>query len=921
MASSRQIPRLVVLLALAAWSAAGAGALRGTLVVEDFEAFAWGGDWLTLHCTERADPRILPVRDGVHSGQQAARLDVPPGESLTLITQHGTEFTPDGGKPPLPLPGAPERIGIWVRGRDSGHRLSVRLLDAERNAEDVELGTVDFEGWRLLEAKVPGLTPPLGLRGLTVRGGRGPLVVDDLVVTTAVKQPLHLAVQPAYLGPEPVDDARVQFRIVVQTVGPESGSGRGEVAAFPVGEADRVADRRTFSYDARPGEPYRAEVRLSLAAGVYRLVALAGDAEAERRIVVFPGEAAGEAPSARRAIRRFGERRDALWVYESALSPAVVIESREPTVTLFRGLPALGLTAPQDSLMRVKKHIGRAGMRREFVEPWLLVWFGASPLWYRVTFADGSPCPTFDVPFLVVLEREPEAVDLDEQGLRLSFRRRAGRVAVMPLLGVHRPSPSETTRWREDVEAVRQVVEQCRWWARALRAYPVGVEPGWRVDPEADEVEVRLAYEHLWWGGGWDDRPLETAPVPPLLALAAGADFPVTFAARPHRTGCSTAVGPAMAVPDADECRYTVRGLLRHVHQVLAGAEADAPLAQLGLSAQRKTLAADAAKIPFWARQLGERGGLVAEGAVRTLLWERNARYVAADGRVAALDGLAWQVGGERAAAAAVAEQLRGCWYAAAHAGCDAAVRAHWRHVASLREALREDGAWATLGLGTGGPGLDARLNAEVFFARLAARLGDTDAYRDACGRIVHLMAAGHALVAGAPRYVQEHRPWPTLVGRGQGERVFGQCLGGSLGLAPGPLPFVTSPSDAGYGYASRRLSAYFQERFRGGAFDYYGESAAAWRTRKRVALEPPRVSSRFYWPPAARGRFAGNGVFDVQAGPDGWPALAWASHKAPKGGPLLFGTIGTAPGIKGKLRATRLVSPYLRLSAYVADE
>ncbi len=35
------------------------------------------------------------------------------------------------------------------------------LLDAKRLTADVELGTVDFEGWQLLEGKVPPLTPPV----------------------------------------------------------------------------------------------------------------------------------------------------------------------------------------------------------------------------------------------------------------------------------------------------------------------------------------------------------------------------------------------------------------------------------------------------------------------------------------------------------------------------------------------------------------------------------------------------------------------------------------------------------------------------------------------------------------------------------------------------------------------------------------
>ncbi|MFW6108182.1 MAG: flagellar filament outer layer protein FlaA [bacterium] len=919
MASRAHYPRLLVLVALAAGSAAGGATLRGVLVVEDFEAFAWGGDWATLHCTEGADPRMLAEGQTTHSGQQAARLEVPPGESLTLVAQHGTGFTPQGQKRPLPLPGVPERVGLWVFGRASGHRLSLRLADAKRKTAEVALGAVDFEGWRRLDARVPSLTPPVGLKALTVRGGAGPLVLDDVTVVTGSEHQLHLTVQPAYRRSEPVDDWRVQFRVVVQSLGPAAVEGRCQVAAFPVGAPKRPSDRTSFWFEVERGQPVSETVRLDLRAGVYRLVAVAGDAETERRIVVFPSGGEETGPSPWRAIRGFDEREDELWVYQSALSPAVVVESRGETLTLFQGLPAVGLSAPQDSLMRVKKRIDETGMKRELLEPWLLVWFGSAPLWYRVTVADGSPCPTFDVPFLVVLEHKPEEVALDEGGLRLAFGRRAGRVAVMPLYGVHRPSPSQTTRWREEVEPIRRVVSLCRWWARALRAYPIRVEPSWRIDPEADTIEVRLKYSYLWWPGDWDSRPLKTAPVPPLLALAAQAGFPVRFETAPRATRCYSAVGPWMAVPETDELRYTIHGVLGHVNQALGEPGSEVPLRDLGLAAKRKSLADDVAKMPFWPQALGDRGRLVAEGVLRTMLWEGNARYErdSLSGRVRAVDGLAWQVQGDRAAAAAVSEHLRGCWFAARHAALDEPIEAHWHHLAALRETLRQGGAWGTIGLGTGGPSLDARLNAEAFFARLAARFGRGGDYRDACGRLAHLLAAGHALAAGARDYADAHKPWATLAGRPQDDAVLGRCLDGSLGLAPGPPPFVTRPSDAGYAYASRELSRYFQERFRPGPFGFYGESPAAWRQRERRAIDLPPLRRRFYEPPAERAPFAGNHCFAVNPGPDGWPTLAWASHRAPKGGPLVFGSFRPATGGTGTRLRTRDVSPYLRLSAY----
>ena len=68
-------------------------------------------------------------------------------------------------------------------------------------------------------------------------------------------------------------------------------------------------------------------------------------------------------------------------------------------------------------------------------------------------------------------------------------------------------------------------------------------------------------------------------------------------------------------------------------------------------------------------------------------------------------------------------------------------------------------------------------------------------------------------------------------------------------------------------------------------------------------------------------GPYATNYVFTVEPGPDGWPALAWHSHRSPAGGPLLFGSMGTERDTKGKLERTVTVTPWLRLSAYSAIE
>ena len=55
----------VLLLLASAW--AGTARVReGWLVVEDFERFVWGGDWVTAQAARGADPRMKRVEEPVH---------------------------------------------------------------------------------------------------------------------------------------------------------------------------------------------------------------------------------------------------------------------------------------------------------------------------------------------------------------------------------------------------------------------------------------------------------------------------------------------------------------------------------------------------------------------------------------------------------------------------------------------------------------------------------------------------------------------------------------------------------------------------------------------------------------------------------------------------------------------------------------
>jgi hypothetical protein len=434
-------------------------------------------------------------------------------------------------------------------------------------------------------------------------------------------------------------------------------------------------------------------------------------------------------------------------------------------------------------------------------------------------------------------------------------------------------------------------------------------------------VEVRVRFDYLEPRRRWSETPRRVAPVPPLLMLARQAGLPVRFSKEPVPTSCYTSAGPYYVVPDADGYTYTISGLLRFVLSAVADVPPGVPGAQVSLARDYRSLSDDAAKIPFWVAYGGEAGKHASEALAKLMLAPDNARYAydAGSGRLRAWDGLLAQTHGDAAAAPFAAEMLQGCWYAGVHAGAWDALRPRWRQVKAIRETLVGQDDWATLGVGSGEGWADLRLDAALYFARLASRLGSPDDYTQGCAQAVKLLVAAYALVAAAPKYAAELGPWPGLADQ-QG-RAIGRCVGGSVGFAPGPPPFTTTPSDGGYAFAAEFLGEYYRERFHGGPLDYFGRSPAEWSQRLFVSLGGPEVGRRFRPAAPPAGPFATNYVCSVEPGRDGWPALVWHSHHAPAGGPLGFGSIGTAPGAEGRLLRREAVRPWLRLSAYAASE
>jgi hypothetical protein len=132
------------------------------------------------------------ARDGSGSGKLEYNFNAP---------NQAVDFAPDT---PRALPGSPTRLGLWVKGDNSGNYLSAWLKDKDGELFKVRLGAVsgDSDGWRYYETRInnyyfdwerAGGNPPNGkpdypLQFVSFRlentpdepAGKGTVLVDDL---------------------------------------------------------------------------------------------------------------------------------------------------------------------------------------------------------------------------------------------------------------------------------------------------------------------------------------------------------------------------------------------------------------------------------------------------------------------------------------------------------------------------------------------------------------------------------------------------------------------------------------------------------------------------------------------------------------------------------------------------------------------
>lgn len=135
-------------------------------------------------------------------------------------------------------------------------------------------------------------------------------------------------------------------------------------------------------------------------------------------------------------------------------------------------------------------------------------------------------CTEFpDLPLMVVPEKQPERIEFrfGKNTGRLSEIRLHGcsRIISCTPFGIESFEPLQSS----DSEFLRRAVKRCRFWSRALLAFPVECREYYRHDEKKQEVEIFQKFRYRMLSDEWGTKPLRSAPLPPAVTLCGTARF------------------------------------------------------------------------------------------------------------------------------------------------------------------------------------------------------------------------------------------------------------------------------------------------------------------------------------------------------------------------------------------------------------
>ena len=177
--------------------------------------------------------------------------------------------------------------------------------------------------------------------------------------------------------------------------------------------------------------------------------------------------------------------------------------------------------------------------------------------WMLISFA-GSRLP-FDCPLLFIFENTPSEIEIvNHENIDVRFPDRAGKVIVMPLLGIKKSEGILKT------SNLNVLVEQCSRWREIMSHYPVDCRESFAFDGEG-QLLIKNEYEFI----SFDDAAKKTmSPVPIFTEYARKRGYAVNVEQEVIETGYPTNYGPLSYV-EGTQIVYSIPDC-KYVDQMLA---------------------------------------------------------------------------------------------------------------------------------------------------------------------------------------------------------------------------------------------------------------------------------------------------------------------------------------------------------------
>jgi len=131
------------------------------LVETSLERFEFEGTWYSTMSTDQGFTVSRLFRGGPAGRQPIAGeegMDIPDehvlGVRVDFLRRGYHSFTIRPVRP-IPVEGIAKTLSVWVAGRNANHQLRILVRDIRGRTHSINMGTLNFQGWRQLTAAVP----------------------------------------------------------------------------------------------------------------------------------------------------------------------------------------------------------------------------------------------------------------------------------------------------------------------------------------------------------------------------------------------------------------------------------------------------------------------------------------------------------------------------------------------------------------------------------------------------------------------------------------------------------------------------------------------------------------------------------------------------------------------------------------------